>query len=81
MLLFEMFSGQRPFAARKIDEQIQIPGYSVPPLLSRCVSGVPTELSDLVARMLAKVPAERPAMRLVADRLAALAKSAPEVKP
>ena len=61
---FEFSSAQEAFAAHAIDE---------PEELSKRVPNVPAEMSDLVARCLAKNPADRPAASEVARILGHIA--------
>jgi serine/threonine-protein kinase len=61
---FEFGSAQEAFAAHAIDE---------PEKLSKRVPDVPAEMSDLVARCLAKDPTARPAASAVARTLGHIA--------
>jgi serine/threonine-protein kinase len=70
-VLFEMITGQPPFVRRGPAEVIVAHLQEPAPRASSLVPGVPTALDELVAQMLAKDPAARPAsMADVATRLA-----------
>ncbi len=71
-LLYEMLTGHHPFQAQTpLDWMTRICGFR-PPAVATLRPEVPASVSDLVGRLLAKQPAERPASALeVADVLAA----------
>jgi tRNA A-37 threonylcarbamoyl transferase component Bud32 len=70
-ILFEMICGKPPFERDGIRAILGAHMFEAPPRLSERVAGVPAWLDDLVARMLAKKPDERPAsMAEVAEELA-----------
>ncbi|WP_462418753.1 protein kinase domain-containing protein [Kytococcus sp. Marseille-QA3725] len=65
-VLFEMLTGSTPFTgdpAALVTQHLQV----APPRVSSRVEGMPAELDDLVASMLAKDPADRPATALDAE--------------
>lgn len=68
VMLYEMLAGKRPYK----DSALNLLSVPVPPL-ANVRKEVPKELAVLVHRMLALVPAERPAMAEVEARLTALA--------
>jgi serine/threonine-protein kinase len=70
-VLFEMITGQPPFVRRGPAEVIVAHLQEPPPRASSLAPGVPPALDELVAQMLAKDPAARPASMVdVALRLA-----------
>ncbi|VTS04748.1 serine/threonine-protein kinase [Tuwongella immobilis] len=72
-VIFEMLIGRRPFQGASLADVMTAIQREQPPLLSLLRDDVPRELSDLVARMLAKQPQDRPASAYdIADRLAEL---------
>lgn len=75
-VVFEMASGRPPFVATSIGEACTKHLTNEPPLL-RSLAQVPESLEQLVAQMLAKDPALRPAMIEVERSLAGLAESTP----
>ena len=58
-LLFEMIGGQTPFVSDGVGELIGMHQFVAPPALSTIAPSVPPEVEALVARLLAKAPAER----------------------
>lgn len=69
VLLFEMLTGEAPFQAENILALVLAHSQRPVPELT----GVPTELSELVAEMLEKAPADRPKLDDIITRLRALA--------
>lgn len=69
LVMFAMLTGRPPFtgdeAARIISRQRTEPA----PRVSSQVAGIPPPLDDLIDRLLAKVPARRPANALVIQRM------------
>jgi len=59
-MLFEMIVGDPPFGGARMRDLLAAHRFQSPPLLASFVPGVPPWLDRLVARMLAKDPAERP---------------------
>jgi serine/threonine-protein kinase len=68
-MLFEMYAGQPPFVSDGFGELMAMHLFAPPPTLSSQVPGVPPELDELIGRMLAKDPAQRPLMTQVAEQL------------
>ncbi|HEY4243149.1 MAG TPA: serine/threonine-protein kinase [Kofleriaceae bacterium] len=69
-ILYELLSGHTPFAG-DLAALIELHQHAPPPHLD---AGIPAQLDELIARMLAKDPADRPAsMAAVAASLAAIA--------
>ncbi len=60
-ILFEMLSGKPPFAASSVQELLIAHRFRSAPSLAAAVPNAPGWLTKLLARMLAKEPAERPA--------------------
>jgi len=72
-VIFEMVTGRRPFLGTSLAAVMTAIQKDVPPLLSMLKPDMPKELSDTIARMLAKQPGDRPASAFdVADRMADL---------
>jgi eukaryotic-like serine/threonine-protein kinase len=73
-LLYEVLTGSPPFRGDSATACLtRVLGHQPPPL-RRSIPGIPTELSDLIDRLLEKEPADRPqSAREVAGALAALA--------
>ncbi len=61
-ILFEMLTGHPPFEADNAMEMVAKHLMEAPPKPSSVVSGLPPELDTLVVAMLAKEPAQRPAL-------------------
>lgn len=74
-VLYEMLSGAPPFAGPTPQAIVARHQHEVPPPLAVVRPGVPEPLLALLARLLAKVPADRP--QTAAEVLAALDGSAP----
>jgi serine/threonine protein kinase len=66
VMLFEMLSGELPFAAPNVVDLMRKHVYEAPPRLSSRVSGLPESLDALVAVLLEKNPEDRPASADVA---------------
>ena len=60
VVFFEMLTGELPFHAPDVTTFFKKHMTEAPPPASSLVAGVPPGLDDLVLRMLAKAPAERP---------------------
>jgi serine/threonine-protein kinase len=69
LVMFAMVTGRPPFHGGQPLDIIDRQRHEVPPRLAALVPGVPAEFDELVARLLAKSPAERPASGLVLGRL------------
>ena len=69
IMLFELLVGQPPFAEGGTFAVLRAHAMDIPPR----VEGVPAGLTDLIARMLDKEPAQRPLIDEVQQSLAALA--------
>lgn len=76
-LVFEMCCGRPPFTPTSIPEAYKQHTFDRPPRASSLALEVPRELDDLLARMLAKKPEERPAIHEVGAVLARLAAEHP----
>ena len=76
VLLFELVTGRRPFQADSERSVMALHIEEPPPSLRKVLRAAPAELDALLLAMLSKRPAERPAMREVADRLSRLLGSA-----
>lgn len=73
LLMFEMMAGRHPFGEGVLAEMVYRHVHAPPPKLVEAAEGVPPMLSDLVRRLMAKAPADRPesawAVRLELERL------------
>lgn len=68
VLLFHMLAGRLPFVAEQPKHLMQLHLFERPPL-EQLGEPTPPALRDLVGRMLSKVPATRPGMQEVVERL------------
>ncbi len=69
VMLYEMIAGHLPFTADTAAALMRQHMFKEPPPLAEQVPGLPPALTELVHKMLAKVPAERPKMTEIAARL------------
>jgi serine/threonine protein kinase len=77
-ILFEMLTGNPPFLAESVQELMVAHMFRPVPSISEQVPGLPTWLTDLVTRMLAKERDERPTSM---DAVAKALGEAPEAPP
>jgi serine/threonine-protein kinase len=63
VMSFEMLSGRLPFSPAEKMALLHMHLSEAPPRVSNVNPGVPAALDDVVARMLAKAPEERPSLR------------------
>ncbi len=75
--IFHLVAGRPPFVAHTPMGLLVQHATRSPPRLGDLAEGVPSALSDVVAKLLAKDPAERPDAAEAAEALAAVASSAP----
>lgn len=76
--LFAILAAQRPYNYPNTRTVLEAHKKAPVPELAKIVPGIPKELSDLVARMMAKQPEDRPASMLeVAEELSKFAKRKP----
>lgn len=81
LVMFAMLTGRPPFHGGLATDVIRRQRHEPAPRVASRVEGVPPELDDLVARLLAKDPAERPASALAVGRtLAAIAAAQPDTE-
>jgi Flp pilus assembly protein TadD/tRNA A-37 threonylcarbamoyl transferase component Bud32 len=76
-VLFEMWCGRPPFLPQSMGEACAMHLTHEPPRASSVVAAIPAELDELIAKMLAKAPADRPAIGEVTRVLGALAAAHP----
>jgi serine/threonine protein kinase len=69
-VLYELLSGRTPFVADGPGRLIGMHLFQEPPPLLSVAPQVPSEIADLVDRMLRKDKAQRPTMKVAADELA-----------
>jgi serine/threonine protein kinase len=71
LVMYAMLTGAPPFRGGQLAELIDKQRRVVPPRVSTLVRDVPPELDELIARLLSKDPAQRPASALALGRLMA----------
>ena len=81
IMLYEMLVGRPPFVAEGQGDLIAMHMFAPPPPLGSYVPGAPPELLSLMERILAKDPAARPSMALVATELQRLCTRSTGAKP
>ncbi|MFM8891217.1 MAG: protein kinase domain-containing protein, partial [Planctomycetia bacterium] len=69
LVMYAMMTGSSPFRGTQLTEIFEKQRNAVPPRLAGIVKEIPAELDALVARLLAKDPARRPASALALSRL------------
>src|SRR5205814_1468507 len=69
VMLFQLIAGRTPFVHKSMGPMLAAHIMDKPPPLAEVAPGVPPSLAKLVARMLAKAPAQRPSVREVAAEL------------
>lgn len=81
MVMFAMLAGRPPFQG-SVEEVVEWQRSRQPPRVSTVVANAPPALDDLIARLLAKPPASRPAnATVVARQLTDLAALPPDAAP
>jgi len=81
-IVFEMICGAPPFVIDRLQALMAAHMFEPPPAASAAVPAIPAWLDQLLARMLAKTPEERPASMVeVAGLLAAAGEAAPHSGP
>lgn len=78
VMLYEVLSGRLPFHASIVADLLELHLRDAPPPLQSDIPGLPSDLVALVDSLLAKDPASRPSMRVVAERLAQALASLPK---
>jgi serine/threonine protein kinase len=58
-MIYEMIAGERPFKAKSALEMVQLQIRQTPPSLAEKVPGTSPTVAAVVAKMLAKKPADR----------------------
>lgn len=72
VMLFEMMSGQVPFNAEGHGEILAMHIYDSPPPIQSLVPGLPSNVIELIQRLLTKDKFQRPSMRAVFEELGKL---------
>ena len=71
LVMYAMMTGSPPFRGTQLTEVIDKQRRAIPPRVASLVPDVPAELDELIARLLSKEPAQRPANALALGRLLA----------
>jgi eukaryotic-like serine/threonine-protein kinase len=72
-VLFAMLAGRPPFSGASLPEVLQLHRFALPPPVSRFAPDVPSELAEIIARLLSKDPVARGTnARFVAKQLSAM---------
>ena len=69
LVMYAMLTGSPPFRGTQLTEVIDKQRRAIPPRVKSLVPDVPAEFDELIARLLAKDPAQRPASALALGRL------------
>lgn len=69
LVMYAMLTGSPPFRGTQLTEVIDKQRRATAPRVASLVADVPPELDELIARMLSKEPAQRPASALALGRL------------
>jgi serine/threonine-protein kinase len=69
LVMYAMLTGGPPFRGTQLTEVIDKQRRAIPPRVKSLVADVPAELDELIARLLSKDPAQRPASGLALGRL------------
>ena len=69
LVMYAMLTGSPPFRGTQLTEVIDKQRRAIPPRVATVVPDIPGELDELIARLLAKDPAQRPASALALARL------------
>jgi len=69
LVMYAMMTGSPPFRSAQLTEVIDKQRHAIPPRIASLVGEVPAELDELIARLLSKDPAQRPANALALGRL------------
>jgi len=78
LVMFAMLAGRPPFRGGGLGEVLRRQRSETPPRVSAIVPEIPAALDDLIARLLAKQPAQRPANALAVGRMLAAIETAGE---
>ena len=71
LVMYAMLTGAPPFRGTQLTEVIDKQRRAIPPRVASLVPDIPAELDELIARLLSKDPAQRPASALALGRLLA----------
>ncbi len=69
LVMYAMLTGSPPFRGTQLTEVIDKQRRAIPPRVASLAPDTPAELDELIARLLAKDPAQRPASALALARL------------
>jgi len=76
LVIYAMVTGRPPFVGGSMSEVLRRQRRETPPRVSEVVPDIPSALDDLVWKLLAKNPAERPASALAVGRMLAAVEEA-----
>ena len=69
LVMYAMLTGSPPFRGTQLTEVIDKQRRAIPPRVASLAPDIPAELDELIARLLSKDPAQRPASALALARL------------
>lgn len=77
LVMFAMLTGRPPFRGGSVSEVLRRQRAETPPRVAAMLPEIPPAVDELIARLLAKAPADRPASALAVGRMLAAIEAAP----